>query len=529
MEAEESRDRSTTVKACLALVALMGAGLLVIVATVADYGMSWDEPLHSRYAELVLGYFATGGTDTSCNRFVNLYYYEPTVDLAAALLYRDHLRWKTEVRHAVSAVLGLLTLPALFLLGRIQGDPWAGVLGGLALLLMPSFYGHAFVNAKDVPFACFFAWSMTALAAACARGSPGWPSALACGLAFGLAAAVRPGALPLLALQSVLAAGFVLVFRRGAGSAFAAAALGLKIIAAMALAWTIVVLPWPWAHQDPWLNPLRAVREAFAFTVPYEVLFEGRVYSSDALPRRYLLAFVTITTPLPALVLAGVGLGAGLRRIIREPRSAGARGSWVVLTWLVVPIATWTATRSNIYDGMRHFLFVLPALALCAGTGARALLRAAQAGRVRYALAVVVTGALLWPLRDIVQLHPYQMTYYNELVGGVRGASGRYETDYWVTSYREAMQWVNARARGRPTRVALAASEFALDCARRYRDRRVTVTMYTLDTGLTGRLPDDVDYYIATTRYGLDKNFPESPVVKTIGRQGAVFAVVKRR
>lgn len=46
----------------------------------------------------------------------------------------------------------------------------------------------------------------------------------------------------------------------------------------------------------------------------------------------------------------------------------------------------------------------------------------------------------------IVRLHPYEYIYYNELVGGVRGAFRSFEMDYWCTSYREAMDWINKAA-----------------------------------------------------------------------------------
>jgi hypothetical protein len=42
-----------------------------------------------------------------------------------------------------------------------------------------------------------------------------------------------------------------------------------------------------------------------------------------------------------------------------------------------------------------------------------------------------------------------------------------------------------------------------------------------------GALPRGYDYYLATTRYFGDKNFPKAPIVHRIGREGATFAVIK--
>jgi hypothetical protein len=39
----------------------------------------------------------------------------------------------------------------------------------------------------------------------------------------------------------------------------------------------------------------------------------------------------------------------------------------------------------------------------------------------------------------MIALHPYQYLYFNRLVGGLEGASGRYDTDYWVNIMPEAV------------------------------------------------------------------------------------------
>ena len=35
------------------------------------------------------------------------------------------------------------------------------------------------------------------------------------------------------------------------------------------------------------------------------------------------------------------------------------------------------------------------------------------------------------------------MTYFNVFAGGLKAAATQYETDYWVTSYKEAAEWIN--------------------------------------------------------------------------------------
>ena len=41
-------------------------------------------------------------------------------------------------------------------------------------------------------------------------------------------------------------------------------------------------------------------------------------------------------------------------------------------------------------------------------------------------------AAFGWDAESLVRLHPYEYLAYNSLVGGLKGAARRYETDYWV-------------------------------------------------------------------------------------------------
>ena len=56
--------------------------------------------------------------------------------------------------------------------------------------------------------------------------------------------------------------------------------------------------------------------------------------------------------------------------------------------------------------------------------------------------ALVLVASLLVTVVDMVQLHPYQYVYFNRLVaGGLPGAVGQYDTDYWGASCKEGVEW----------------------------------------------------------------------------------------
>lgn len=498
--------------------------LLVLLATALlvfrDYGMTWDEPVQSQYGELTLSYFASGLRDTRGNAFFDLSYYGPLFEAVAAAVYVTAGGAKAEIRHLLIALCGLAAVLGVLRYGRGLRRAWLPLLAALALATWPRFAGHAFNNSKDIPFACAFTWAMVAIARHVDHGRRAAPGdALLTGVAIGLALAVRVGGVLLfafLALGGLLAWAAARAPRPGARDLARAALAGLLVLG---VAWGLMVALWPAAHEAPLRHPLQALAQAARFPVAHEVVFEGKTLRGDALPRYYLPKYLLITTPLPHLAFLLLGIGLALR--------GGPRG-WLLLLWLGLPIAGVVATRPVLYDEIRHFLFLIPAAALLAGLGAAWLLERLRSRSM--ALAAAVPLLLLFPLVESWRLHPYEATYFNELVGGLRGAARDYDTDYWGSSNKEAMEWIRRQPRPAtgPTRVLLGANAFTRACADAYAGPGIG-TATVIETGGGPVLPEGFDYYVGVTRLGLAELFPEAPIVHTVGREDAVFAVIKGR
>jgi hypothetical protein len=111
------------------------------------------------------------------------------------------------------------------------------------------------------------------------------------------------------------------------------------------------------------------------------------------------------------------------------------------------PIALAVMTRPAMYNGIRHFVFVAPAMAALGGlAGAWIAQRLWLMWRpaTAFAAAVLLAGLFL-PIREMVRLHPYQYTHFNAIAGGIRGADDRYMLDYWGLSFKQAAQELRAK------------------------------------------------------------------------------------
>lgn len=541
---------------------------LVAVAAVLlghrDAGVTFDEGAQARYGDLALRYYATSGADDRVHSFYNLRYYGPGVEMLAQSLSRpgDPAATSFERRHLVLGLLAVLVLPALAGFVGIAGSGRLVLFAVLILATLPRFAGHALNNSKDVPFALAIVLFVAAVTRMFARGEYGWRSVLAAGGAMGLVIAIRPGGLSLLAVFFLAIS--ILVRRiqgdgrptpTAAGVPLTERAVSLRKLAVLAVAWMVLFVFWPWAHAHPLVSLPQAAAHSLSFPRPIPVLFHGSYVDSGSLPRTYLVQMLAFTTPPTVLALVAIGLAGAVADVLRrgEDRGRAVVGA-VAILWVLAPLILFMVRRPAAYDGIRHFLFVLPGLAVVGAFGAERLVEAARSRiGVRLAMALGVAVALL-PLWSVGRLHPYASSYYNVLVGGVAGAQGQFDTDYWMSAYREAIRWVDPMgadgtdvlmaglpipgpedlASGpacwtdrRPPAPQIVSADFLAAPARHAAARGVRV--WTLPEVWEAGLPaGEMEYYLATTRWGYDRCFPGAEIVYRVQREGATFAVVKR-
>ncbi|HEX4340788.1 MAG TPA: hypothetical protein VH062_32995 [Polyangiaceae bacterium] len=416
-----------------------------VLATFRQYGIAWDEQGETVYGALLIKYYASHFQDHSAFEFVNFRFYGGGFELPAALLGRISPFGEYETRHLTSALLGLTGLVATSRLARALGGERAGALAAVLLALNPVFYGHMFINARDVPFAtgmvCCLLLTVRALDELPALRAR---TAALFGLTLGLTMSVRVGGvLALLFFVAPVAVWLAVRVRSGVPRAVVARDAMRSagtLLPALVLAYAVMAVFWPWAVQAP-LNPLRALVMFSRFPFDGLELFEGKLVAARALPASYLPMLLVVKQPV--LLLAGVACAVGFG-IVALRRTADAPGGREPLKLIAVafaaafPILYFVVARPVLYNGMRHFLFVLPPMTVLAALGLDRALNAVRSRGLRGALAAAITLAGGAQLRALVALHPDQYVYFNALVGGARGAQGRYPLDYWGTSLAQA-------------------------------------------------------------------------------------------
>ena len=447
-----------TTSRILDALALLVVGIVGVLAllTFRDYGLSWDDYAHAEYGDLLLKLYTSGFSDQRALSWVNLYYYGGGFDLLAAFAAKLLPFTLFETRRLIGAAVGIVGLLVTWRIGRRTGGPLAGLMALALLAACPLYYGHMFMNPKDSPFAVAMAIFLLGAVRALEK-YPGVSLATGStvGIGFGLAFGSRiMGAFGLIAALAAVAL-IVTVEARTAGIRVAAVRLGHFLVALlpfMVLAYAVMALIWPWSVVDP-LNPFRAA-EYFShfFEKPWQELFEGHLVSVPDMPRAYVPTLFALKLPVILSVL-GVGGAVGALLAAFAGGSALNRRAVFLLIALaaLLPLATTIALRPAMYNGIRHFIFVLPPLAVLGGlAGAFVVRHALQRWRSAPILAgIVFIAGIGAPVVEMVRLHPYEYTHFNPLSGGVPRARDRFMLDYWGLSLKQASQTLLAKLAAR--------------------------------------------------------------------------------
>ena len=552
---------------------LLAVNILIGLFVFRSYGLSWDEPLFYDYAD-ALGYaysprewfsgnfdlnnsFGPSGDDHKTRGPAYLLLAREPVYLLEALGLDEASAW-----HLVNFLFFQLGVYFLYRLGSRWMKSSAALTASALFSWQPLLWGHAFINPKDPSFLVFF------LASVCLGFEmvDGWTdetksnkqkhiSAIFPAIILGITTSIR--------VLGPLAGLLIIVY--------AIARFGRKFLAIFPhfilygiIAILVMFITWPFLWDAPIARFIEAFRLMSDNPTELPVLFDGNVYPAGGLPRRYLpfMLATTLTEPVWPLFFFGAVVGylklfKQMSNVIsRSPRaersepqsreqrrSAGNEAipsqSWrllrggeaplamirhnivslsLVLFWFLILVAYVLIRKPSMYDGLRHFLFILPPIFIFTGFAFEFLVDHIAPWWLRAGMMWVL---FLPGILGMVQLHPYEYAYYNSFVGGTTGAFRQYETEYWLTCYKEAVErfddTLDSPVNLYIHREAYIAAYYAGE------NTRVRDTRGALKEIRSG------DYILVNTRTNEDRSaFREAWPVLQVARGGANFCMIKQ-
>jgi hypothetical protein len=422
------------------------AAILLFIMLIAsrNAGISCDEILHHDQSVSVLNYFLSHGTDKSALNTpeTNLKYYGQSYDNIVTILTRLFgIEDVYGFRNLMSALMGWLTVlvTALFAVWLVNYRP--GLIAILLFAVSPTFFGHSLNNLKDVPFAfAYIAGIWFILQFISKTGKVKISIALLLMFTLAFCISIRAGGLILICYLFLFFVAHYLFKYLEAGKVNTREIVRKTAwISAMSLVAVLLsTLLWPYALQDPLRNILESYKVMAHYPLTFRQIFEGKFEWSDFMPWYYLLKSMAITIPL--IVLSGFLIFFIFIRKIFDSRKKLIY-SFLIFS-ILFPVFFVILEKSNLYSSWRQFLFVYPGIVLIASVGISALIDSINRKFVRLVVIGIFILLAIHPARFMIKNHPYEYIYYNELAGGLKGAYGNYETDYYYVSQTEASKWL---------------------------------------------------------------------------------------
>ncbi len=206
---------------------------------------------------------------------------------------------------------------------------------------------------------------------------------------------------------------------------------------------------------SPLTRPVQALVGLSDFPWAGGVLFNGQSYAAPDLPWYYAPWWLLISTP--PVVIAGAILSTFPSRGREWSRRRNAL--WAIAA---LPLFLVIGRDSTLYDGVRHLLFIYPILVVLAAAGWAAWLSERNRPWMRRGAAALLVAGLVHVLAFDVRFHPNQAVYFNELVGGPRGAFAKFDMDYWGNCVLEAVAWSAQTARSSGRAITISGNPWHL-------------------------------------------------------------------
>lgn len=501
------------------IILLIGYVLLSFI-TFSHYGITWDEKnVYGRGDDLVSHYIGNSDINIAVEgRYDGYLVYNASYGAINTIMTRIMFNTDNFVyRHISNMLINTITIVAFFeILLLMTKNKYISLLGCVLLLLTPIFSGHIPANPKDVPYAMFMLFSLYVILVS-SKISNTIIKTILLGVIFGLTGSQRVLGLQLIFIYFAFRI-FTSLKEKGKINFADIFNVIVETLNISIVTYVVLSLSWPFFAANPVVNGLEILRASKSYPWEGTVLLARNKVQASMLPWYYLPLHLLAQLPL-FVITPFIGAIIYIKKFVQNP-------VFVLSTMtIIINILIYLILRPVLYDTIRHYIFIVPviliisvgiideAVAYLREKGIKAILKPSYF--INIGIVAISLVSVLLTSYQIVKLYPYQYAYFNEIVGYLPGAEGKYETEYWLAGYKEATEWIiKNEAKGN--------SEINI---------LVKGTSYPAEAFFTDKMKiteniDEANYVISTTRKDKHIGMDQSKLVYSVERQGVVFVNV---
>jgi hypothetical protein len=433
--------------------AFFGIVSIIMIASSIDFPTNGDELEHIANGKANVKFYTSLGKDTS---YMNpkapfraektdmtlMRYYGVFTDVTAEAFCAVCTRLGIDfmdARHIWNVLLGLLGVLFTAFTARLFTKNWWAASIALAIMIgTPFFTGFTYNLSKDIPSATGFIMAQFAIYYIFLHITDPLNKKILATLAIGVCIAIgnRVGGILIYAYTGLFLV--IAVYRNRKIMAMRdIRTKALWVIGALAVGHIGGLLFWPYGLVSPVGHFLETMDIISQFPLKMSTYFDGVNMDINAPFWYFIPKYILITTPI--IFIAGLVLSLFVFFYKVGPGKEYLIVFFLLLFPGVFPIFYIIYKKAVVLQCWRHFLFVFPPLVVLASLGWFYLMQHKK--RWMFVLPVfslLFAKPVIWMFNN----HPYEYTYYNELVGGSKGAFENYELDSYCFGVKNCFKWI---------------------------------------------------------------------------------------
>ncbi len=430
---------------------LCGFMLIAMILLSFKSGINSDDKMQNEYEQKLMAYYTSGGEDKSALDLpkTKMHFYGGMFEVITGVTNKmlgssdiNHPRYH-KVRHFWNAIFGFFMMFFIAMTAKELAGWRAAIIALLFAFFSPRLLGHSVMNPKDIPFAMGYIMSLYYMIRMWRElPNPTWKTIIGMSFAIGIAVGVRAGGLLVVAIFGLFTAidfllkfGPIAIFKEFDKTLAYLKATLIPIVAGLILA----IIFWPYAIANPIENIGKSLAELSKYGVNIRLLFDGGMVYAQALPWTYLPKWVLYTIPLFAII----GFPMFFALAFKTFKKYATVPLLALIFAAIFPFVWVILQDSTLYDGWRHLIFPYTAMLVLVALAWDTLIDMFKSNKaVTYGVLGLMTLTALDPAIFIVRNLSFPYTYFNPLIGGIGGAFGQFETDYWGTSIKQGVEYL---------------------------------------------------------------------------------------
>ena len=200
---------------------------------------------------------------------------------------------------------------------------------------------------------------------------------------------------------------------------------------------------WPYLWEDPLSRFLYILQFFSQKSNEIQMLYFGNTVLSTELPWHYLLIYMAISNPSYLVISFIVGLLFFLGSILkRKSKNFIFLYKFLILVFfLITPILLVTEIDTALYNGWRHFYFLLPTIIIFSLILIDEIIKFNKYKIFKLVLIFILTLNFLFTFFWSIKNHPYQNVFYNDLFGPQPNLKF-FSKDYWGLSNKQLIHYL---------------------------------------------------------------------------------------